>query len=495
MSKFWLELSVATVVVGGLVGWISWRQTPEYRTLEESGYYATFKGEPVVDQSPPEVLNLVQSTIGVMPLSRKESWESSNMGSAWVIAPGYAITNRHVIDFVKEIDGSGYNQQATLYYEQNGQSFVDIGKVVCVSSVPESDLALIKLPASMSNLQPVRMPDSFALPQPGTEAYAIGNSAGIYGNVRGTAFATPAEPKIEVSYPNQAISFDTSKLVHFEAAKDGSWAVKSGGSGGLVADATGTAWGVVFAARDRGDGFAISLPTLMQWVDTALQDPTQCQAVQPSSDSPPVPESSPESSILSSGEAAAQAVFRMGGATGWKLDRDDLGMTAAHVIEAIGRSGRVKSETGATCRFQTVKVDNRLDLALLKLEGDCASLPGLPATAEINEGESMTAIGYPGVFGGQLAINEGTIKAIGTISTAGRPDVETSDQILYAGMSGGPCFTQKGAFGVVSNGTNPTGQMRPGDRGWCAPIPEGWIDSEPNPGYYAAPEGFEIPVF
>lgn len=147
----------------------------------------------------------------------------------------------------------------------------------------------------------------------------------------------------------------------------------------------------------------------------------------------------------------------------------NLIITNAHVINPMGSNtqivaGVVPSQGKGGAWAQVIAVDNRADLALLKVTGSLRLAPSTLFTGPTTDGQEVWAVGYPGNVDraqGMAAVDylapTPPVKSQGNIS-AGRP-TRTFDALLHsaqiaAGNSGGPLFDGCGRIiGVNSQGT------------------------------------------
>ncbi len=163
------------------------------------------------------------------------------MGSGVVLdQKGHIVTNAHVVEGAKEIE-------VTLF---DGS----VWKARIVGSMPERDLAIIRIEAPQEKLRPVDMGDSKSL-QVGQTVYAIGNPFGFqYTLTKGVissldrSLVTPQGAKLE-------------GLIQTDAA------INPGNSGGPLLDGEGRLIGINTAIMSpsggsSGVGFAIPVAAL-----------------------------------------------------------------------------------------------------------------------------------------------------------------------------------------------------------------------------------------
>jgi serine protease Do len=128
---------------------------------------------------------------------------------------------------------------------------------------------------------------------------------------------------------------------------------------------------------------------------------------------------------------------------------DGLVLTNHHVISG-GRSRgniRVALHDGRTLDADVVKSGRRLDLALLRLEGDHGDLPTAPVgdSDALRVGELVYAIGHP--WGRVGAVSAGIVGGVGELRGQGRGSSTRyvrSDVALAPGNSGGPLLNARG---------------------------------------------------
>jgi S1-C subfamily serine protease len=172
------------------------------------------------------------------------------MGSGVVLdQKGHIVTNAHVVEGAKEIevtlfDGSSWNAHL-------------------VGSMPERDLAIIRIEAPQEKLKPVDMGDSRSL-QVGQTVYAIGNPFGFqYTLTKGVissldrSLVTPQGAKLE-------------GLIQTDAA------INPGNSGGPLLDGEGRLIGINTAIMSpsggsSGVGFAIPVAALEQHLPSLMR--------------------------------------------------------------------------------------------------------------------------------------------------------------------------------------------------------------------------------
>src|SRR5215203_6638561 len=173
---------------------------------------------------------------------------------------------------------------------------------------------------------------------------------------------------------------------------------------------------------------------------------------------------------------------------------DGLVLTNHHVISG-GRSRgniRVALHNGRTLDADVVKSGRRLDLALLRLEGDHGDLPAASVgdSDALRVGELVYAIGHP--WGRVGAVSAGIVGGVGELRGQGRGSSTRyvrSDVALAPGNSGGPLLNARGE--VIAINTMIFGLM-------ALSIPsnaaEAWVATERRPRFGIGVMPVELPV-
>jgi serine protease Do len=137
--------------------------------------------------------------------------------------------------------------------------------------------------------------------------------------------------------------------------------------------------------------------------------------------------------------------------SGFIIDPSGLIVTNAHVIEGAGAI-QVRLADGQRFQARTIGRDNRVDLALLKIDGakDLAVLP-LGDSNRLRVGELVLALGNP--FGLEQSVSFGIVSRKGMPLTVASPgfDYIQTDAAINPGNSGGPLVNIAGeVIGVNS---------------------------------------------
>src|SRR5437870_12899923 len=130
--------------------------------------------------------------------------------------------------------------------------------------------------------------------------------------------------------------------------------------------------------------------------------------------------------------------------SGFVIDPNGLIVTNAHVVESAG-SIQVRLADGRRFPATVVGRDNRVDLALLKIEG-AGSLTVLPLgdSNRLRVGELVLALGNP--FGLEQSVSFGIVSRKGAPLTVAAPgfDFIQTDAAINPGNSGGPLVNVSG---------------------------------------------------
>jgi serine protease Do len=132
-------------------------------------------------------------------------------------------------------------------------------------------------------------------------------------------------------------------------------------------------------------------------------------------------------------------------------------VTNAHVIAGADKV-RVQLADGRELPARVKGRDERLDLAVLELEGD-GDLPAatLGSSGALRVGEYVVAIGNP--FGLGFTVTMGVVSAKGRVIGAGPyDDFIQTDASINPGNSGGPLFNLRGEVVGINTAINPQGQ-------------------------------------
>jgi serine protease Do len=137
--------------------------------------------------------------------------------------------------------------------------------------------------------------------------------------------------------------------------------------------------------------------------------------------------------------------------SGFIIDPSGLIVTNAHVIDG-GGTIQVRLADGQRFQAKIVGRDNRVDLALLKIEGakDLSALP-LGDSNRLRVGELVLALGSP--FGLEQSVSFGIVSRKGAPLTVAAPgfDFIQTDAAINPGNSGGPLVNIAGeVIGVNS---------------------------------------------
>ncbi|MCW5836877.1 MAG: trypsin-like peptidase domain-containing protein [Labilithrix sp.] len=152
-----------------------------------------------------------------------------------------------------------------------------------------------------------------------------------------------------------------------------------------------------------------------------------------------------------------QVVKRRALGSGFIVDDRGHVATNAHVV-AGATAVRVKLSDGRELPAKVRGVDERLDLAVLELEGG-GRLPfvALGSSEALRVGEYVVAIGNP--FGLGDTVTMGIVSAKGRELGAGPyDDFIQTDASINPGNSGGPLFDLRGQVVAINTAINPAGQ-------------------------------------
>lgn len=135
-------------------------------------------------------------------------------------------------------------------------------------------------------------------------------------------------------------------------------------------------------------------------------------------------------------------------ATAFAVHADGYLLTCAHVVERARRVDVVID--GRSHAAKVLAIDDRNDLALLRIEATgLATLP-LGDSASVDVGQDVRAFGYPlsGILGDSLKATRGTVTGIDTQEDATLLQVDVA---INPGNSGGPLIDEQGrVVGVVN---------------------------------------------
>ena len=168
--------------------------------------------------------------------------------------------------------------------------------------------------------------------------------------------------------------------------------------------------------------------------------------------------------------AVQPAVVKLGGGSGVNLAATGLVLTAAHVVDEVGREVTVRFPDGSAYPGVTTHLDAELDLAVVELRG-AAGLPvAAVAAAAPQVGDDVVVIGQPGQHtpDGEATGYQPWHVSVGTIRGF-RPGDRTGEQHLgrtkhdawtYWGHSGSPLFDRAGRVVALHNSWDSKTAMR-----------------------------------
>ncbi|MGH7391065.1 MAG: S1C family serine protease [Candidatus Rokuibacteriota bacterium] len=135
---------------------------------------------------------------------------------------------------------------------------------------------------------------------------------------------------------------------------------------------------------------------------------------------------------------------RRSSGSGFVIEQDGVIVTNAHVVEGV-QTAQVRLFDGRRFTARVVGRDNRVDLALLRLDG----VSGLPTLAfgdsnRLRVGEFVLALGHP--FGLEHTVSFGIVSRKGSPLTVAAPgfDFIQTDAAINPGNSGGPLVSMAG---------------------------------------------------
>jgi S1-C subfamily serine protease len=133
--------------------------------------------------------------------------------------------------------------------------------------------------------------------------------------------------------------------------------------------------------------------------------------------------------------------------TGFIVTSDGYIVTNYHVIEGAKQAGIFTSDKEVH-QTSLIGSDTKLDLALLKIDGDYDKLD-LDDSDDVQVGEKVIAIGNP--LGLQFSVSQGIVSAIHRTGSNGLDAYIQTDAALNPGNSGGPLINQQGKVIGINN--------------------------------------------
>jgi serine protease Do len=143
-------------------------------------------------------------------------------------------------------------------------------------------------------------------------------------------------------------------------------------------------------------------------------------------------------------DAEGPGAPRRSAGSGFILDEDGTIVTNAHVVEGVEKV-QVRLYDGRRFTGKVIGRDNRVDLALLKIDG-AGPLPTLALgdSNRVRVGEFVLALGHP--FGLEYTVSFGIVSRKGAPLTVAAPgfDFIQTDAAINPGNSGGPLVSMAG---------------------------------------------------
>jgi serine protease Do len=132
---------------------------------------------------------------------------------------------------------------------------------------------------------------------------------------------------------------------------------------------------------------------------------------------------------------------------------EGLVLTNHHVVAGGRRNVTAALHDGRTFEAEVATSSQRLDLALLRVDGDALDLPAAPVgdSNALRVGELVYAIGHP--WGSIGAVSAGIIGGVGELRGPGRGSsvrYVRSDVTLAPGNSGGPLLNSRGEVVAIN---------------------------------------------
>jgi S1-C subfamily serine protease len=255
-------LSVALLAVTGVIGWHTWRTaTDTGRDVQAKPREVTPRADltelektniRIYKDARPAVVHItaVQFVSGGVRLNVQEVPKGTGSGFVWD-KDGHVVTNFHVI---RNAEGA----RVTL---ADGSSY----RARTVGTAPDKDLAVLKIDAPSSALQPIPVGSSDDL-QVGQLSYAIGNPFGLDQTLT-TGVVSALNREINSTVEGRTIQ----GVIQTDAA------INPGNSGGPLLDSSGRLIGVNTAiyspsGSSAGIGFAIPVDEVNRVVPQLIRD-------------------------------------------------------------------------------------------------------------------------------------------------------------------------------------------------------------------------------
>jgi serine protease Do len=147
--------------------------------------------------------------------------------------------------------------------------------------------------------------------------------------------------------------------------------------------------------------------------------------------------------------------------TGFVIDADGYVLTNNHVIEHASEI-RVQTSNNEEFGASVVGLDDRTDVALLRIDAHHLHAPPLGDSDALQVGEWVVAIGNP--FGLSQTVTAGIVSAKGRtnrdvpLDPAGYYNFIQTDASINPGNSGGPLFNMRGEIVGINTAINAAGQ-------------------------------------
>ena len=169
-------------------------------------------------------------------------------------------------------------------------------------------------------------------------------------------------------------------------------------------------------------------------------------ATSSSPDTPSAMDFEPELSSEDVVARAKPAVVQLKGVnksgSGFFVTQKGIVATNAHLARGEDALHVVLSD-GRKLEGKVVDIEERLDIALVKVEIDDSPALPLETVGNVRQGESVIAIGNPGAAM-PFSITKGIVSAIGKFSNAGPGTWIQTDAVINPGNSGGPLLNMRG---------------------------------------------------